>query len=158
MAFVARLNMPDGRPPVRAYLHEAGLMSAYGTNYEPLREAEEYLKQVLIKYKHDFRKHDFLLAAIWGSEKVQLIDFFGFSGINENWKANPDVKMWVIKNGLYLPEASTYGDSIIVFGREEAFRRTTNNLSDYMANLPDLGEMEPPKTDTITRPKYYLQS
>lgn len=143
--FVARFNLPSRKPFVRAYLHRAGLLSAYGQKDTPVDCAKSYMTEVI--ESTDLQRYAWVLAAIWGnSSGERCIDFFGYGGISD-WTGNPDVSAFVVKNGIIIPQKEiTCGDTLIVLGKEESFRRTTQNLEEYASKWPFLGELEPLRT------------
>ena len=65
MGFKARMNFPNRRPQVRAYLHEDGLEKVYGSE-NPIEEAREYLIGILNESFDDNLRYNFILASIWG--------------------------------------------------------------------------------------------
>jgi hypothetical protein len=87
-----------------------------------------------------------------------MIDMAGLRDM-EPWPGNPDVRTWVFENGFYVPRthinshddiSDTCGDTLIMYGREEEFRRTVSGLEEYINKYPDLGDLEPAKTVDIT--------
>ncbi len=151
MAFIGRINLPDLKVPVRAYVHEAGFNEAYKGDIE---EAQAYLKDFMTDSLRwysgkEIMKFDYLLGAIWGKKDEKIIDLFGFSDISE-WPGNPDVTSFVIKNGGYdtredddsFVESYTCGDTLIMLGEEEKYRRTTKSLDEYMRNPPEISVMK----------------
>ena len=152
MGFVARLNFPFEDHPCRAYVHTGGFNDTYHGCFS---EARKYLFSVIgpLSIQKDlFSQSDFLLAAIWGSGGDKILDLFGLSDISSKWLGNPDVSAWVFKNGVYqhTPQI-TCGDTLILLGREEEFRRSRTDLSDYCKSFPHLGDLEPGKTIEYTR-------
>lgn len=146
MGFIARLNFPTNIPPCRAYVHTAGFEEVYSGE---ISKAADYLFSIVNDpgYK-SFRKSDFLLAALWGSAGNKMGDLFDLSDIGpeKEWPGNPDVSPWVLKNGFYFQDDQIIcGDTLIMLGREEEFRRKTSGLEEYCQRYPDLGDMEPVK-------------
>ncbi len=147
MVFITRFTLADRTPPVRAYVHKAGLKEAYSTTLPQLFQEEKnrvrnYLIEVLDKNQEEYSKYRYLLAALWGqinpsdqTKAAKVIDFSGFSGIDdEKWPGNPDVFSWVVKDGVCIPTNQiTCGDTLIALGVEEQLRRRTKNLADYIA-------------------------
>jgi len=135
LGFLAQLNYPSLK--ARAYLHKAGI-SAWGEN--ALNRAGGCFIHTL--EKHNFKEFDFFLATLWANEEEDfIVDLFGFRDIYP-WPGNPEVTNWVIKEGVIVPDnKSTCGDTLIVLGEEEKFRRTRRDLTDYLENPPG-GELE----------------
>ena len=60
-----------------------------------------------------------------------------------------DGSSFIIKNGRYdvredynsFVESYTCGDTLIMLGEEEAYRRTTRSLDEYMRNPPEISVM-----------------
>ena len=89
---------------------------------------------------------DYTNAIFWSNSKGdQMIDFFGYSLENKDWNSNPSVYSWVTKNGIIVPEEQVSEIScekgIIVMGLEGIHRLLTSNLEEYLANPPNLPEV-----------------
>lgn len=153
MAFIDVISIADNIPvPVRAYVHEAGFEEVYDGSVEMARAyLESFMKDSLNWYSgKEIRGFDYILGAVWGKKDKdeKIIDLFGFSDINE-WPGNPDVTSFVIKNGSYDADENydstlksyTCGDTLIMLGEEEAYRRTTKNLEEYFRNPPSISVM-----------------
>jgi len=88
----------------------------------------------------EIEQFDYLLAVMWGDKRTKVIDFFGYSDV-QDWPGNPDVSSWVLRDGVFMHKKNltrgdtTCGDSLIMLGEEERYRRTRANLSDYMSNF-----------------------
>ncbi|MBU0466364.1 MAG: hypothetical protein KKF39_01665 [Nanoarchaeota archaeon] len=156
--FVARINMMEETPPVRAYVHRAGFNEIFGGD---AMNAALYFHDSYTKYLGDnLKEHDYAIAVMWGQtgqgkinarEKTnyRIIDVFGFKGI-EPWPGNPDVSNWVMTNGIFTPlekptDITTCGDTLILLGKEESTRRECPNFPLYVGMPTSLEEMEPKK-------------
>ena len=138
--FKGIIHFADVSPPGRAYIHRAGLKEVFGSE----SAARNYFKQEYDStVKHYSEKYDFVIAVLWGSFshiKHRNIDVFGFHGLNGKWPGNPDVSNFVMVNGIFQPlekptDITTCGDTLILLGKEEEYRRTTSGLDVYM-NIP----------------------
>ncbi len=124
--------------PTRAYVHLDGLDTAYCGN---LHFAFDYFRRN-IRFdeglKNRSSKDGFLyaLAVIWGKGTDRMADFFAFEK-PDPWSSNPGTATWSYRNGFLVP-AITCGDSLIVFGQEESYRRTTKDISEFMERPPIL--------------------
>lgn len=121
----------------RAYFHQAG-RSLFETTVDPVGEARLYLSQVIRRYEELLRTFQLGFAAVWGDKEKnkRAVDFFGFSGISNWQKSNPDISVLVFKEEKLAPRASTCGDAAIMLGVEESYRRTTRNLEQYLRKPP----------------------
>ncbi len=128
----------DKLPPVRAYIHEGGLVDAFTSSQEET-EVKTYLIDSLFKNSELLKNGIYLLAAIWGENGAKMIDLFKYSDI-KSWPGNPTVGAFVIKNGLYIPEKRdiTCGDTLVVLGSEERCRRKTRSLNEYIEESPKI--------------------
>ncbi len=140
MSFIGRINLPDHKVPVRAYVHESGFQSAYDSNPTTVGSHLEKLLNGSLWYRLD--PFTFVLAELWGEDKDKMIDFFGVKCTDAHWPGNPIYSSWITKNGVLVPQSRspskyevTCGDGIILVGQEEAYRRTTRDLRDF-ANRP----------------------
>lgn len=142
-AFIGRLSYyktPSGLAPLRAYVHKSG--SAIFKDLKPLcsdgiDNVRKYLVETLCSNRKIMRDADFFLAAVWGAGKDRMIDLFKYTD-TKNWPGNPDVSAFVFENGVYQPERKkiTCGDTLIMLGAEEQFRRSTESLDKYIENCP----------------------
>ena len=140
--FVAQCNLRDKfYPPVRSYVHEAGINEVYdGKALNAQKYLEDFLKK--IDPYHAVKDCEFILACIWGdvTNNGKMIDIFGLNGDYEAWPGNPTYSSWVIENGLFThSNVITCSDTLILFAEEEKYRRTTKSLVDYMNAAPCLG-------------------
>lgn len=93
----------------------------------------------LSQQKLDFEGMDYFMAISWGEDGQKIVDVFGYSGLKEKWKSNPEVSGWVIRNGIISKTREiTCGEGLIVLGQEERHRRQTRNLKQYLALPPDV--------------------
>ncbi len=137
--FWARANMQDmtGFNGIRAYFHEAGIETAFG-NTATLAEGLKHLRSVLVRHRKGLGDADFILAAVWGSQRGKEIDLFKYDNTLSNWPGNPDVSSYRFTNGILKPEEKqiTCGDTLMILGLEEQYRRTTDRLSTYIQTPP----------------------
>ncbi len=146
MTFIARLNHPEGR--IRLYVHAAG-STLYGATLEnAVSSADRHAQEVIAELAF-FAGFDYFLGVLWGDQRREqrMFELWGFSDIR-NWKeSNPDVAYWQFRNGIATPYIAstglTCGDTLIMLGEEEKYRRTTPNLETYLRGSPDLGPLEP---------------
>lgn len=132
-------------PPVRAYIHESCSFEAFSSpcNRSIDIEAKEHLILSLGKNLELVEDADYMLAAIWGNENSKMIDVFKYTDVKD-WPGNPDVSAFVMQNGVYIPRKEiTCGDTLIVLGIEEKYRRTTKSLKEYMKNPPGIEGLIP---------------
>ena len=149
LSFGSVINIPrlESRPPIRAYCHISGFSEAFGfdkSNKMGGEAARDHLVEI-IKDNAFFRKYHWVLAIAWGNKGRKMVDFLGYHSIGENWPGNPDVDAFVTGNGQIVPTPGalninqvTCGDSIIILGDEEKYRRITSNLAEYAAIPPDI--------------------
>ena len=124
----------EEHPPVRAYFHGAGFRDTFGGKLV----ARNRLVATLYQRAGLFSGGDFLLATVWGDNGVPTIDLYEFKA-NTEWKKNPNYTLFVLKDGIFVPDRrDTCGDMIIMAGAEERYRRTTENLDEYMAKGPGI--------------------
>lgn len=140
MVFVERFKLLRKEPELtgRFYLHSAGLEEVFGTNIN----ARDYLSECIDNHLAAFSLYSYVLGTVWGDLQSgdKLVDVFGF--MLKNWSDNPDVYPWIVKNGVYTPQGNILkycGDTLILLGEEEKFRRTRKSLEEYMFYDPDLG-------------------
>jgi|TARA_Y100000034_G_scaffold49088_1_gene60680 hypothetical protein len=155
--FVARINLPNEKTPIRAYVHKAGQGEVF---VDPVKAINYFKQELASGLKCSLEDYDFVLATIWGEEspgksyenQKRNIDIFGF-GYTENWPGNPDVSTLAVRNGICEPNYDpnkdfgsvlTCGDTLIMLGREEEYRRVRPTLQSYLHLPPNLGTFEPP--------------
>ncbi len=152
--FIARITHYGGaRFPVRAYVFRNSLDEGYEGK---LDLAHSHLLEVLATIPGD--KFDYLLGAVWFNpdNNSKTIDFMGYSGLEKNWKSNPEVDPFIYRNGVFVPRViknindlipgkdSFCGTSMKMFGGEEDYRLTTKDINEYFKTSPNLGILEPP--------------
>lgn len=156
MNFIGRINLPGARIPTRGYLHKTGaeayaprspqLFARVREGTEQIDAARDYLQTLLSREGVIPEGINYIIAILWGNEeKEKVIDCFGFSGIEKfpHWPGNPEVRAWVLINGVYsnstdIQREITCGDGIIILGQEEAYRRRCTSLEEYIQNPPEI--------------------
>ncbi len=152
--FIARITHWEDCPtPVRAYVFREGLDEGFEGKvdlaHSALLEATAQVPAGIF---------DYMLAAIWFNPKTQAktIDFFGYSGLEKDWKANPEINPFIVSKGLFVPRTETTidcispgknsfcGTTMVMLGREEDYRLTTRDIREYFAISPHLEGLEPP--------------
>ena len=148
MVFAARYTFSKTSPPAKVYLHTLGMSEAWG-EMPTSRNAPDHFRKVLNDYSGSLSKFGFLFAGLWGRKNTQggierVVDIFGFEKISpDKWPGNPEVSILLYLAGeLFVPQKEhTCGDTLIMLGREEAFRRTTKSLEEYFASSPSLEDI-----------------
>jgi hypothetical protein len=136
--FFARLTLNGNLPPVRAYFHHGGFDQAYGAE-DGIRNAVAHLRTALDANIDLLGEKQFLLAAIWGNDGRKTIDVLALTHREgEGWQDNPEVSAYVLEEGFYQPARRdiTCGDGLMIFGREEEYRRKTKDIKEYAARPP----------------------
>jgi hypothetical protein len=126
-------NIKNLNPPGKLYEHSSGAeVFSEGDSRRYLAEQHRILSEGL----------DYFIAISWGEGRDRFLDFFGYTGVKDNWKANPEVHGGVIKNGLFVTGGGiTCGEGLIVLGREEECRLRTKDLEEYLSTTLDLDEL-----------------
>ena len=142
--FVSRVSyykIPSEIAPVRGYLHVTGYSNFVDLSgsHDASHNLKEHLVETLCLNSDLSLGADFFLAAVWGSKKDKMIDLFKYTDTTK-WPKNPDVSTFVFKNGVYQPDRKviTCGDTLIMLGAEEQFRRTTKSLDKYIEGCPKI--------------------
>ncbi len=136
--------------PGRIYLHRAG----HGIFIErsvisPIKGAALYAQDILTSRLHSLEQYAFVIGVLWGDRRDKVLDLFGYSDIDpssrgEAWKSsNPDVELWVVREGDWVSEGRTCEDTAIILGREGEHRRRTEGLVEFLETSPHLGNLEP---------------
>lgn len=142
MAFLGRgHNSP--RLSTRIYVHEhlGDLFKRYkdtegGAIRYGLRAVKDNRK------RKELRDTDYFIGVVWGDTEnnQKVCDLFAYSDLDPgNWPGNPDVSAWVIRDGVFQRENPiTCGDTLLVLGIEEEWRRNCKNLREYLSRDPYL--------------------
>src|SRR3989344_4021912 len=130
MSRISYLESNSELPPFRAYIHSSAAPAFSPTAHTNLEEqVRENLLLHLGKNFNLVKDFDFLITAAWGDNKDKMLDIFGYSGIS----------FYVLRNGVLSQEKEiTCGDTLIVLGEEERYRRTTLDLTSYIENPPKI--------------------
>ena len=143
--------------PTRIYVHQAGA-EVWGRD----------LNAVKTKFERDFDKHiekfpetengvpnfDYMLAVLWGNQGARIIDGFGYKEFDalegDAWRnSNPEISIWNLQNGVFVPKTSIRGssaackDGIEVINGENKHIEHTNSLADFLTHPPELERFRP---------------
>ena len=146
---LARYNSPANKPPIRAYIHESGFAEAFPSSCctNSFYDAINHLSDVLNPQKNGGLKtyeFHYCLAMIWGDNGDKMIDIIGVEDVDpsdkpENWQNNPEMPLFVFRNGIYQPKISYLcEDGHIILGQEGQYRRYCKNLQQYLQNPPEI--------------------
>lgn len=128
------------QPPGKAYVRLQKMpRETYCKEYEDevIGSAKDYLRDMLKEHHAELKEYDFWLAALWRKiyrgKDEGIISLFCFQGIRP-WPGNPNVSAQVLVDGVYKPSYNsiTCGDTLVLIGLEERFRRSTSSLESYM--------------------------
>ena len=107
MSRISYLKDDSELPPFRAYIHSSSppiFSPTANTNLE-----EEVRKDLHLSLSKNFELvegSNFLITAVWVDEGDKMVDLFGYSGLEKNWLANPEVSFYVLRNGILSQEKS----------------------------------------------------
>jgi len=138
-------NLPT---PGRLYLQRTSDVFN-GSTSSPIKNAALYAQDVLTRRSSTMRDFVYFIGILWGKERVKALDLFGYKDIDpkstgEPWqRSNPDIGLWVIKNGVWVSEGGSCEDSVIILGREGEHRRKTSGLAEFIETFPNLRDLEP---------------
>jgi|GEM_PF-3604666 len=145
--FLYRVNFPQLALPGRVYIHRLGLESS---PYGRLDESINSFLRIYQENKEGFTSNtgsspngkdsDFFLATLYRMKGIIYLDVICYGDVpQEKWPGNPDVDP--VRCFLYNPAMKytspkaypfTCGDTMIVQGLEEQFRRTTPDLKTFL--------------------------
>jgi hypothetical protein len=151
--FRTRLHLHANEPPTRVYFHESCFRNetfpelarddkknATAHGYANREAIRNYVKGVLANASPR-SPSAFILAAAWAEGRRRMLDIFSYSGITD-WPGNPDVEAFVMQDGVLVPNRPiTCGDTLIILGAEEKYRRTTKHIYEYKDIPPKLEDI-----------------
>ena|SRR3989344_607740 len=149
--FKARYLLPNHNPPGRIYVHAGYLKEAFSRDPigdTSLDNAINYGMKTLSDNQHILERFGFFIGIV-GSDiniKREKILTLYTSNIPDNWKQSRLMfRRHLFKNGLLVIERiyTLEEDHVILLGKEGEFRKTRENLEDYMKRFPHLGKLEP---------------
>ncbi len=122
--------------PIKLYAHEAGLREAFSGSWQ---EAMRYGGIVLGRNRERLMPADFVLAVVWSDGNSPIVEAFSYFGVDP-WPGNPEVRSYVFKNGVYVPEERGIEceDTTILRGQEGQLRRRTKSLEEYRDRFVDI--------------------
>ena len=122
----------------KIYLHHSGKKECSSGN-----ELKKYMIESFHIAPSGIKDFDYFNAILWANEEnMKIVDFFGYLGVGEKWKSNPDIESWTIRNGVWRYQNKiTCGEGSILFGEEEKLRRRTKNIDDYLSKSVDLHKL-----------------
>jgi len=141
---IARYNMPERH--VRAYLHGSGQEVWGSEGLSAIYTAKEHLIDAFdSSHKSFIKSHDYVLAVLWGDDGSKVIDCFCNTGVPKdpkNGPGNPEWDLWFMRNGILTREGKSCGDSVIIMGREEEYRRFCPDLKTFLKQPPRIAGLE----------------
>ena len=156
--FKARYLLPDVDPPGRIYVQSSGL-EMFATNPKnvtyhvdnSLENAIKFGVKTLTENRNKLNKFNFFIGIVGDPEnKGKAFTLFTYHGIfmphelHDKW-FGIRIGRHFFRNGYLLSEKIEFLDEDIItlLYKENEFRRTTENLEDYMRRYPHLGRLEP---------------
>lgn len=120
----------NGLPfPNRIYLHKAG--SELVQPEKALYVARQNLIQYYYSNEREKNSPEWVISMVWSSLTTGLVlDVFEYRDAVAKWPGNPDVSAFNIGK-IDTTRANSCGDSLIMLGVEEKFRRDCRNLKEY---------------------------
>ncbi|MDO8528791.1 MAG: hypothetical protein Q7S06_02780 [Nanoarchaeota archaeon] len=136
--FVGWANFKSLKFPNRIYLHKAGLeLYTNACTQHPYYQALNAAREQAIKHYYSSMQEnlpEWIIAAVWTAKvdgvRKTILDVFENRDAVENWPGNPDVSTFNI-NGTDSTRASSCGDTLMMLGLEEEFRRECPKPEDY---------------------------
>ena len=135
MVFLRVYNLTSLIPPGRLYDHAGGseVFSNGENSVSYTSRQESWLAEENL---------DYFIAISWGENGQKVLDIFGYLGLRDNWKANPEVQNWVVKDGILVQKKEiTCGESLVLLGREEEHRLKTEGLEEYLSKPLDINKI-----------------
>ena len=143
MPFHVSKEYHDEDLPGRAYVHSGGFRESFrGDCVEALRyfreEALPVIRGAVEEEGLTPKNPRYFLATIWGGEHTGThnVDVFVFGDL-ETWSGNPQFAAGtIVERKLVVPSNKVVGcgDSLIMLGLEETFRRSTSNMRTYLSD------------------------
>lgn len=127
----------------KIYLHSSGekVFSDKEGRYNYLQDSLKFSPFI----KNSLNKIEYFKAILWGENERKVIDFFSYNSLLDNWKGNPDLSAWVVRDRIWRREQNiSCGEGMILLGEEEKLRRNTKNIEEYLSrtlNLEKLNEL-----------------
>ena len=144
--FVARITAPLSLPNsgrnvyFKVYVHRIGFENSFRGSLE---SAEKYFKELISERRMMFYDFQYVLGTLFGKNAVPVADLFGFGEANgltdsrlysemrfKDWRFSPP--------GVDYKGEETIGDTLIMLGEEEKFRRRVSNLEEFVNAFPTL--------------------
>lgn len=131
-------------------MHAGYLKEAFGKDLgnNPLDNAINYGIKTLSGNQYKLEGFGFFIGIVSSDITItreRALTLFTYK-IPDNWQqSNLRFRRHIFKNGLLVIERIDYleEDTVILLGKEGEFRKTTENLEDYMTRFPNLGRLEP---------------
>lgn len=125
--------------PNRIYFHNAGLQLY--ENLARVPQAMEIARKDFIEHYKSINENlpEWVIAAVWTTQvagtRRTILDVFEYRDAVRNWPGNPDLHAFNI-NGINKDGFDACGDTGILIGEEESFRRECNSLEQYFKINP----------------------
>jgi len=141
---VAIIGHPIKTPPLRAYVFSSVIDNKRNLSTEKLEAlcGPAHYQLISILYHSPMheaaKKFNYVLAFLWKNQQDMNIDVFGYHGIKDWKKDNPEICSWLFTNGAYHPGRDIACETgAIILGNEGLHRRDhTTTLEEYMMSVP----------------------
>lgn len=154
--FVARCSVEGAKPPVKGYIHEAGLREVYGTS-DPVMPAGDYLADALKGHQGRMDEYAFLIAIAWGKvdgkSRERVVDCFAFDDFDGK---NPGIYNWNLREGMWVT-ADRMGFCAHVLELVHAEKRLMADHDRLAAFIEDQTALEKLPTDLRASPVRNLE-
>lgn len=151
---VAVCTHTEKTPPLRAYVFDSAVRNKCVSDPNRHQSIWNAVNKDLLPIIYDsnmlnipqnVRRRNYIIAFLQKQGGSDIVDIFGYHGIS-NWKkCNPEVCYWQFNNGIYLPAQRDIccETEAIILGREGEHRRSTKCRHDYMIASPVLDDLMP---------------
>lgn len=132
-----RYNVTNIQPPVRLYVHTAGIREAF--DKEPIK-AYKHLETIMQRHAPHFEDTLFAIALAWGDGSTRVLDFFEYRKPAPKKEDNPEIRISIFRGDQYFAEQSTIcGNGARILGAEEKAREDSLNIDAHIHFPPREG-------------------
>ncbi len=122
-------------PPARFYVHDSSSLAIGEESKAAVVALERLIVEDHSPQALSPSTMQFFLGFLWENREdgASMIDLLGYGDFKE-WKGNPSVFSWNLRNGVYVSRWPGFvcEEELILAGKESELRRTTPDLSAYL--------------------------
>lgn len=144
--FIAdRRSITAARPPFKVYL-SSSYRAAFGPEDAIGRAFSYAVRAMAVRPSFDERAHAVRFVfpyATADGHPAQAVDVFGLRLLTDDWRGNAMYDGFTREGNVFVPKEKgvTCGATLQILAREDALRRETRSVEEYLERWPDIADL-----------------